>query len=130
MSAADRRTLAGLLAARGFNLADADGFVARLDDARVSRELAWHDREQAWHNAGPASTWTTAQRAEVNQHYLVDHGVDPMWLITHYWRDGVQGTAEGSASASPGKAGVVMLGAAFVGLVGLWAWHAGQRKGR
>lgn len=130
MSAAERRTLAGLLAARGFNLDDADGFVARCDDARVTRELAWHDREQSWFNAGPTSTWTPAQRAEANNHYLVDHGVDPVWMITTYGREGVQGSAEGSAAPTTSKTGIVLLGGAFVALVGLLAWSAGQKRPR
>jgi hypothetical protein len=82
----DRVALTDRLVTAGFGYDDADGFVSRLPDARVAPDLAWHDREAQWFAAGPPSTWDAARRNEATQHYLVGHGVDPVWLMTTYGR--------------------------------------------
>ena len=120
-----RSTLTAILTARGFGVDDATAYVARLNDAQATADLAWHDREQTWLDAGPYSGWSTAQRQAVNAHYLGDpHYVDPMYLLTTYPGERPQAPQETPKS----NTGVVVAGLAFVALVGAAAWAAGRKR--
>jgi hypothetical protein len=118
----DRVALTDRLVTAGFGYDDADGFVSRLPDARVAPDLAWHDREAQWFAAGPPSTWDAARRNEATQHYLVGHGVDPVWLMTTYGR-GVPAPQQ----TPPSRTGTYVAGLAFIALIGAVAWSAGRR---
>ena len=120
----DRVALTDRLITAGFPDADAAAWVARLPDAQVAPELAWHDREARWFAAGPPASWTPAQRAEATDHYLRAHFVDPVWMLTTYGRQQALGTPPPLPKSNTG---VVVAGLAFVGLVGFAAWVAGRK---
>lgn len=120
----NRIALTERLVAVGFPYEDAFAWVARLPDDQVAPELAWHDREARWFAAGPPASWTPAQRAEANDHYLHVHFVDPVWMLTTYGR---QQALQAPPAPPKSNTGVVVAGIAFVGIVGLAAWIAGRK---
>ena len=69
----NRVALTERLVAVGFPYEDAFSWVTRLPDEQVTHELLWHDREAQWFAAGPPASWSPAQKAEANDHYLRAH---------------------------------------------------------
>lgn len=120
----NRVALTERLATVGFPYEDARAWVARLPDEQVSHELLWHDREAQWFAAGPPASWSPAQKAEANDHYLRAHFVDPVWMLTTYGR---QQALDAPPPPPKSNTGVVVAGLAFVGIVGLAAWIAGRK---
>lgn len=120
----DRIALTERLVAVGFPYEDAFAWVTRVPDDQVAHELAWHDREARWFAAGPPASWSPAQRAEANDHYLRAHFVDPVWMLTTYGR---QRALDAPPPPPRSNTGVVVAGLAFVGLVGFAAWVAGRK---